>query len=254
MGRRSVGALCRVDLPDAVGPVSVSSRPAQDRRPEHEPFNILPALSHNSFVVHLPYEHRHPWVSRKRSRHLVHGAGNTLSPTVARLQHIEIDHRRVLDLVSGIVGGVNRDGVMESIDRAHVPAHLRPAAFLDPGILLLCPREIIRHGALARQAPDYRIGAPASDNVSPMLLQFRHAHPGQEIAPAAHNARNQAPLDDILDSRIGGVEVSRVNTRIALLPGKAGLVCSARVKRRHVRVEPGDNLDNTEALSHAVSS
>src|SRR2546426_4538786 len=59
MRRRSVGMVLGVDLPDPVGPVSVSSRAVQDGSPEHEPLDLLPARFHNAFVTDFPHEHRH---------------------------------------------------------------------------------------------------------------------------------------------------------------------------------------------------
>ena len=141
---------------------------------------------------------------------------------------------------------------MERIDAAHVPAELSPTTLLKRRVFGFRFREVIRHGAFPCQAPDDRIGSPTGYEIPPVLLQFRHAHPGQEIAPTADDARRQAMLDQILNSQIGRVEVPGIDAGVVRLPGEPGFVRAARVKRRHVGIESCDNLDYREALVHAV--
>ena len=142
--------------------------------------------------------------------------------------------------------------MMKGIDAAHVPAQLGPAPLLEGRVLGFRLREVIRHGTFAGQAPDHGIGSPAGDQVPPVLLQFGHAHPGQEIAPTGDDARRQAMLDQILNPQIGRIEVPRIDAGVVRLPGEPRFVRAARVKRRHVGIESCDNLDYREALVHAV--
>src|SRR2546428_13041071 len=43
-----------------------------------------------------------------------------------------------------------------------------------------------------------------------------------------------------------------IDSGVIFLPGITGLVCSARIKGRHVRIKPRDNLDDRETFLHAV--
>ena len=90
--RRPVGMVRGVDLPDPVGPVSVSPRAVQDGSPEHEPLDLLPARFHNAFVTDLPHEHRHARRAFEGAQDLVHCPRNTLPIAVAGLQHVKIEH------------------------------------------------------------------------------------------------------------------------------------------------------------------
>src|SRR6516164_5563156 len=98
VGRRSVRMFAGIDLPDPVGPVSMSTRPAQDGGPKHKPLNVLPTGSKNPLVADFSYENGHTRVPQERSCDLVHRAGNALPAAVACLQHVEVEHRCVLDL------------------------------------------------------------------------------------------------------------------------------------------------------------
>ena len=59
-------------------------------------------------------------------------------------------------------------------------------------------------------------------------------------------------LDQILNPQIGRIEVPRIDAGVVRLPGEPRFVRASRVKRRHVGIEPGDNLDYREALPDAV--
>src|SRR5262249_29688794 len=111
------------------------ARSTQYRGPEHEPLNVLPTGSENTLVADFAHEDGHARVARKRSCHLVHSARNTLPATVACLQHVEVEHRGILDLVPCVVGGMNSDRVVIGIDLAHVSGKLSPAPLLERRIL-----------------------------------------------------------------------------------------------------------------------
>ena len=85
-----------------------------------------------------------------------------------------------------------------------------------------------------------------------MLLHPLHAHQGQVVAPAGHDARDQPAPDEVVQSQIGVVEVAGVDGVEPLVPRVARLVDLARVAPAHVRVESGDRLYHGEPLANAV--
>ena len=68
------------------------------------------------------------------------------------------------------------------------------------------------------------------------------------ITPAAENARRQPLLDEVLDAPVGSIEVFRPDACVKFFPRLPGIAEAAFVERRHVRIKPGDDLDDGEAL------
>ena len=59
-------------------------------------------------------------------------------------------------------------------------------------------------------------------------------------------------IHQVLNPQIRHIKVMWIDSGIIFLPGITGLVCSARIKGRHVRIKPRDNLDDRETFLHAV--
>ena len=123
-----------------------------------------------------------------------------------------------------------------------------------PGAVQVAPqlRRVERHERLAGDAPDHRVGAVAGDQGAPVPAQHLGAGELHEVAPGADDGRHHAQLDHVLDPPVGGVEPGGIQRREVPAPGKAGLVGAARVERRHVRVESGDQQRHGEALAGPV--
>ena len=91
-----------------------------------------------------------------------------------------------------------------------------------------------------------------------MVADRRLAAELQVVAPAAHQARHQPRRNQVGDALVGPVPPGRVRRSelVAVLPGArprvSRLVLAARVERRLVRIQPGDDLDEGESLAHAV--
>src|SRR5207244_6147533 len=51
------------------------------------------------------------------------------------------------------------------------------------------------------------IGAPASDQIPPMLLELRQPHESEEIPPAADDAGRETTLNQSLNAQVGHIKI-----------------------------------------------
>ena len=144
------------------------------------------------------------------------------------------------------------DWPVEGIGLPHIAHDGGPVAHLPAVVEGKILHQIPGQIGFAGDAPDHGPGPVAGDQVAPVLLQFRDAHPGAEISPGAHEAGRQALLDQIPQPLVGRVEIFRPHAGVLGLPREALLVGPARIEGRHVGIEAGDDLDDGEAFFRPV--
>src|SRR5205823_3122209 len=145
-------------------------------------------------------------------------------------------------------GGMNRDQPVKGVPLADIARDLGPTPDLCAVVVGKTLGQVVRQVRLARYAPHDRHRAVARDEVTPVLLRLLDAHPRNEIAPRADDARREALLDQVFDPAIRGIEVLRTDAGVVRFPGETRFVRAARVKRGHVRIKAGNDLNDVEAL------
>ena len=252
--REAVRFFAGVDLPDAIGAVGVSAIATENGGPEHEALHLLAASFLNAFVANFADDHGHGWTGGQRSIDDLDGVRHAEAVAVAGLQHVEVEHGWIVDTLTRARGRVDGDGVMMRIGRAHVAGQLGEAVALRVGVFLGSLGEVVGHGALAGQAPDHWIRAPAGDEVTPVLLDPGHAHARNEVSPEADNAGGQAVIGKMLDADIGHVKILGIDGGVVAIPRVAGFVGAALVEGLHVGIEAGHDLHHGETLLQAIGS
>src|SRR5216683_4508111 len=249
---KSVRLLPGVHLPNAIRAVGMAPRSIQQAGPEHESLNFLTAGLLNSLVAHLADKHWHFRAGFERMTNTVNRIRDALAVSVASLQHIEVHHRRVIHAIARATGRMDRNRAPQRIHSSHISGYLRPAVFLCFRILGLSLRQIERHRPLSGQTPDGRIRAPARDEVAPVLLHFFESHEGQEVAPTAYDAGDNAMIGKIFYANVSHIEIGRIDAGVIALPRKAGFIGATSVVRRHVRIEARDYLNHRKAFLETI--
>src|SRR5580704_13431286 len=147
---------------------------------------------------------------------------------------------------------MSRHQTVKWVDSPQLGGDLGPPLPLEIAVLYFVLGQVIRHGDLAGDAPDDRQRSVSADEISPMLLQATNTHPRQVITPRADNARRYARVHQMKNPPVGRVEIFGPNRAIVLRPRKTGLVGSAGIESRHIRVKAGDDLDDVEPLAEPV--
>ena len=183
---------------------------------------------------------------------------------MAGLQHVHIQQVRLVHHAVAVERGVDGERPLERVRLAHMVQQASPprAQLVLGGfgarLIPVGAGGVVAAGRLAGQTPDHRQGGVARDQVVPVVADRRLAAELQVVAPAAHQARHQPRRDQVGDALVGPVPPGRVRRSelVAVLPGArprvSRLVLAARVERRLVRIQPGDDLDEGESLAHAV--
>ena len=120
------------------------------------------------------------------------------------------------------------------VSTSNITGHLGPGGLLRGRVAGLIGGKVVGHCALARETPNHRIGAPASDQIPPMLLELRQPHESEEIPPAADDAGRETTLNQSLNAQVGHIKIFGIDACVFRFPRMSGLICSPGIESRHI--------------------
>jgi hypothetical protein len=96
--RFAVRLFAPIDLPNAVGAVSVPRGSAQQTAPDKESLHVVKARSNDAFVAHFGIDDGHRRSKLDGFSQALDGVWNARAVGMACLQHFEIEHFGIFDL------------------------------------------------------------------------------------------------------------------------------------------------------------